>query len=364
MENIVTAGKEREMSSVAKMTFFGYDHSPLNLSPIKSLSSAVERHLATTQGKTTLLVESANLNQEDALTQQKDIKEYGGILNHLVAADLSHRIRRRPTISEVQYHVDFMADMPLDEIINNKYISLGSLQDYFKYKELERLDSEHTFDIEFENHSKNLVRRVTDLRMARTQFEVDARTLWNKGALDGVIERRRKYYKNLSISNGIRDDDCIQQLTTRVEDLLKGEGGGLFLPFGRSHFTIAEGVRTALQDKKGFVGDQIIVGDPVIEDEIVQAFRDGSGENLPDDVFAQEMLYRGLLARLVNVAERLGILSRVCLRYEDISSILANIARSFSIEEIRDLCGPKVDLMGIIQAHQDFPKIDDLLSEE
>lgn len=364
MEHIATVGKEGEMSSEARMTFFGYDHSSLNLSPIESLSSAFESHLVTTQGPTTLLVESANLNQEHARIQQENIEAYGGILNNLVAVYLSQLVQRRPTISEVQYHVDFMADMPLEEILNNKYISLESLQGYFKYKEYERLALKHEFDIEFEQHPKNLVRRVADLGTARTQFQVESRKLWDKGDLDSVIERRKKYYRNLLLSNGIRDVDCTQQIKGRMEDLLKGEGGGLFLPFGRSHLTIAEGVGTALQDKKGFVGDQMVVGDPVIEDEILQAFREGSGESLPDDIFAQEMLYRGLFARLVNVTERMGLLPRVCLRYEDISSILAGMARSFSIEEIRDLCGSKSDLMGVIQAHEDFSKIDDILSEE
>lgn len=337
---------EEEPAARVHVEFFGFTHDSLNLKVIPQMVTALERILADRTGKIILFMEAADLTRTQAEKIKTKIKEIG-FLGAYIWEFLDSQSGNPPTRERVIRRIQEIAASDLQTVLQKELLSEEDLLDYFLYQELDLLSTKYDFNIEFETHPPAILER---LRQLGTKFDSLSHKLdevWAKGDFDGVLTVAHEMEPVLFEETSIREPDIIEYLKKNAKKLLrKPQGGALFIIFGSTHYRLFTTLKEKLSPGPSFSFDS----NPSLHEQILDLSVDELLRNkqpIPDNLWAQ-WIVAGQFSR--SVAENSDINS-LATSFEFISFSLTRLAMSLSLEEIRQLCESKQDLLEFLRNH-------------
>lgn len=316
----------------AVVAFHGMIHSPFNLEGIAPVVNHFEQLLEQSSGRNVLYKESASFTPEVA-EMSKMVIENHGLVDPLLGDILrAHRVsptqetldRLRQTIDQAGFRAIEMGLVPP---------TMG--QEFFLSRELERLRSRSQFDIEYESHSEDKVRGISEALDEVQVMEGDNITHWMNGDVDQIVANKKRIHQTTRRLTELRELDIIKDLTVIATDLAKEKHNGVvFVLFGGTHATMIDMLQKDLAEETDIGFESTSAGLTQSPEAVIQ-------EGLQNDTAITDEVYaQHFLETIMSVTVQTHAMSRrrftdYAQHYETIARAITGIATSFTLDDIR-----------------------------
>lgn len=342
--------------------FHGYNHTSFNLQALRHISDDLTNLLQSVPRKATVFLE---LGRDATPALDADFRwrmqTYGGLEYYPAVGVLKRQYDRFPTMDEVKRRKEAIEDSDLDSAIKRKLIPLDSLLYYFQYQELAKLSRDYEFDVVREVSTQATVRSVGQLVDTHEALQRKSLEEWQNGDPSHLVENWKRYTKMDLDVVFMRDRDIAETLKSRTRNLLKGEGGSIFILSGSAHEPLISMLQRKLGSNPAMSLQSSIFGsENDIYLKIISGLR--NKQDVSDDLYAQEFFQRQLLQSILDRALESGGIAELAYGFEDISTELDTIATSVPLDEIEDICVRKEDLVDFLRHHPLSNRVRFLLS--
>lgn len=333
----------------ARVVFYGMIHSPFNLEGIKPAVGRFEQFLTSSSGRNVLYKESATFTPEVA-EMSKHVIEHHGLVDPLLGDILrAHRVTNinQETLDRLRQTINRAGTRAIE--IGLVPPTMG--QDFFLSYELEKLRSRFPFDVEFESHSENTVREISD-RLAEVQsLEGENIDSWMRGRVDRIVENKKKVHQaTLNIAE-VRYKDIVKDLANITRSLAHDKQNSvLFVMFGGSHASMIETLQQTASTEEQVDYETINAGLSQSPEVVIQQALQARRE-IPDDVYAQHFLETVLSVTVQTHAMSRRRFTAYVENYETIAKTISAIATSLSLAEIEDIAKSRRDILDFLRAH-------------
>lgn len=332
----------------AVVAFHGMIHSPFNLEGIAPVVNSFEQLLGQSSGRNVLYKESASFTPEVA-EMSKMVIENHGLVDPLLGDILrAHRVsptqetldRLRQTIDQAGFRAIEMGLVPP---------TMG--QDFFLSYELEKLRDRFLFNIEYESHSENVVREISEVLAEAQTMEEDNITHWMNGDVDQIVANKKRIHQTTRHLAELREPDIVKDLGGLARSLAQERKNGVvFVLFGGTHATMIDTLQQDLAEETGIGFASTSAGLPQSPESAIQeGLR--TDQEVSDDVYAQHFL-----ETVMSVSVQTFVMGRrrftdYTQHYETIARTITGIATSFSLDNIRQISRERRDILEVLRQH-------------
>lgn len=332
----------------AVVGFYGTIRSPFNLEGIKPEVDCFEQLLTQSPGRKVLYIEDATMTKETA-EMSKMVIENHGLVDPLLGNFL-RAMRVTPTL-ETLHQLGQKITSAGYRSLEMGLIPPTEAQQFFLNQELERLRSSFQFDIEYESHSEQTVKEISERLNEAQIMEGENIESWMSGRVDKIVDNKKKIHNTTRQIAVIREPDIVRDLTFIIEAILQDEEkGALFLPFTAVNRPLIYSLRRNFWENSPIELRLMSTGLEQSPEMIIQEGLQ-NGTPVPDEVYAQHFL-----ETLMSVSVQTYTMSRrrflpYAQNYETVARTISEIATSFSLPEIEELARSRKDLLDVLRAH-------------
>lgn len=338
-----------ELRHNPRFIFYGVLHYQLNLQGIKPLIASFEEALDQSSGRSILFLEDVERTKEEAIFGKWFAEEYG-LTNALLAGISQSRENLPPTAKAVLTAVSKLNQMisalGIPESVQRGFLPLAHLREFLLYLELDRLRTKVQFEVEFEAHEPATLQEIEGLKARSVSILQETNRLWVDGKFEEAIRRHRANSLITHQVNELRAPDTFADLKGLAASLLDCDRKGiLFTVFGGAH-------EREVVLLKNMFNENIPVQFDVInfatspEMEIESALQ--NGQDVKDEVYARHLLHMLMLSSVETFTDRHGRLFDLARNYEMVYQAISEVVRSFSLEEISDICKRRMNVYGML----------------
>lgn len=341
--DLISPEKELDPKPRVLVTFFGENHHEINLQNLDLIKEALTQHLEKSSGRQIVLLETPYASISEVESYKKDIKEHG--FHIATVGRQMARIYRQPVSPYlVRSFIEKVSRSSRDDLVGT-LIPIQGLREYFFSEMFEGLQKRYGFEIEFETHTKQVQdKRVEKIRQW-LEIQYAAIKDWHEGKFWDFLDKWKAYFVLDDQSNLSREEDLVSDISKIIKKLYKEKSGGsLFILMGSNHALMMDRIKQKTS-RFGAVFEVILT----TYEEIHSKMR--KGDQVPDLLYAQEFFSRQLAE---NIAQTLIGQKRyffLASNLETIIEVSEQIARDYSLEEIRKICEAKTDLIPILKNH-------------
>lgn len=334
----------------ARVTFYGMVHSPFNLEGIKPAVNHFEQLLASSSGRNVLYREDATLTFEDAERNKIVIAHHG-----LVDPILGNIFRAHGELPRGQDDLDNLRQA-VDRAGTRRAIESGLVpshmaQDFFLSYELEKLRDRFPFDIEYESHSEDTVREISDLLTEAQALEGENLDYWMRGQVDRIVVNKKKSHRATFHIAQLRRPDIVDDLAKIAGDLAKDKQNGVtFVLFTVLNAPIIDSLQEDVPWETQIGFETINAGLPQSPDtKIQEGLR--TGKEVPDEVYAQHFFQTLMSVSVQTAAMYRRRPSAYAENYETLARTISTIATSFSLQQIEEISKSRRDILDVLRTH-------------
>lgn len=328
--------KEAELRPSVNLLFVGYNHEPLNIQAIPRISQRIDEVFTSTPGRKVLFLENAGASHEDARRVESGVRDFG-FRNYLVPTILAaqgiapSKLGVRSFILETERQIDSGGALAFP---------LKFLQSYYLHRELDRLRDKHGFDIKFESHSPDILRRDIQSSSTYKEFMVKAEEAWKTGDFEAFLRNERSALTLIRANGALRDQEITEDLGRIATRMFQdGKGGAIAMIMGESHASLADSIPAKAKKAKFKTIKSLAIADIDPRAKAIDAISKGA-ENA-DELVVQAGLAGIVGNALINSLIQAGESQRVMAHFEEYVEAIGITASGFSLEEVKQICVEK-----------------------
>lgn len=325
--------------SLVTVVFNGVIHAPLNLEATDTLSTEMSSTFSQHRGKRIVFLEHAGADVMAALRYKGDVERLG-FLKITTEAMLGEEWGRVPTSRETRERMrDISRTKDLAEVLRRKLIHPTKFFSYFIDKTLDEVRDKYPFDTVFECHSQSFNEQDHQISAGEEDLEESANTYWDNGEFDLAVSTYKELKRSIMRSGISRNPDIISLGKKSVEQLLRGQDGGvLYMVFGVAHEQAAHDIAAHFSDDN--VDLQVVSDVDGTMPDLLMAKGIELGTDIDDLVYA-----RGFLLSLTNKEAFYAYTELVPEDLEGFARSYGSFVREvvreinlLSLDDIRNMC--------------------------
>ena len=342
---------ETEPHPKVLISFYGLHHDELNLQVIDDIRHQISQHFRESPGRKVIFLESAAISRSDADRAYKGFRKEGLLRHYLRHSIWTDELGVEPSDNQIEKRIQLISDSDLPTILDKQLIPRSFfILNYYLYQELDNLKRDLNFDIQFESHSKESLKKIQTVQTEFTELNNKSHLNWQNGNFDQAIEYHKEFYKKILQGGVLREEEVVDDLKSLARKLLKEKNGGsIFIIFGNAHSIVTDILKRKLGPTSPVTTNYIDHSPTASEIEIAKNLR--NKENISDVMYARN-LFEGTTFWLIKKLQWPKNTTQFASNFETILKTVNEVANSLSLEEIREICEKRVNLLELLRNHR------------
>lgn len=324
--------------STAVIITHGFEHLPLNLQAVTSISTTIRRAFTGGRKEGILFIERAGPTYERAETFAREVDRYGGLWNANYREIIVRRFGSKKADELMEQYRRTLSLSDGETIIENALVPTPL--NHYLYREIDLLRAEYGFQLKVEGHSKEVLRRMDIEEKKAHNAEQNGHDALLRGDFASAVRWEEKRARSLLVDCQLksgRERELAKDFGDWISALLQNpEGGVLVGVVGYNHAI------SLFPPLKAVFGDRI---QSIAESSVPQNYvwllinqRVRSGEQAEPVLYARSIfmsLAQGFVQWYYGNSHHLYAYG---LHYETILNELSRLTNSMSYQELERVC--------------------------
>lgn len=230
-------------------------------------------------------------------------------------------------------------------------VPIAMAREYFFYQGLEELRFRHTFDVEYERHSRGVVEQIATLAQEMDNASMASIGHWSNGRIGLLVGVQKRLHQASRQNAVLRESENVADLTRITEMILQNDDKGvLLIPFSAANSPLAHSLRRNFWENSP-IELRITRGGLERSPEVTIQERLQEGTEISDELYAQHFLGSVMSAAVKSFAASKGRFINYMQNYEALEETISTVATSFSLAEIEELAQSRKDILDVIRTH-------------
>ncbi len=324
----------------SRVVFYGFPHHELNLEAVPHIIGAFRAGLERQPRTATLFLETHYLPESNARHWEQLVIALGGLENLRIAQLLAEDTHKLPDREEIEAKRRALLNADYIDLVTSQALPAKYAEPLYLGREVDALRKSHAFDVAFESHPPQVARTLEGMQTGSNELRSAAFNSFMEKDFEGLMQNWRSHIQLEHMIKSTRHGFNLADIRRRLS--AGGEGSFIFVLAGTTHLALADQLKAGLPegDLTEVEAASFTPYADITEYKLYDALSRGEE---PEDIWYAQDFIEGIfgmdvLNRMDESLDNKEAMKRFAQNFEKISQATQRMAKSLSLDEIREMC--------------------------
>lgn len=324
----------------SRVVFYGFPHHELNLEGVPLIIDTFRAGLERQPRAATLFLETHYLPESNARHWEQLVTALGGLENLRIAQLLAEDSHKLPDREEIETKRRALLNADLIDLVTSGALPAKYAEPLYFGREVDALRKAHTFDVAFESHPPQVAKTLEGMQTGSNELRSAAFNSFMEKDFEGLMGNWKSHIQLEHMIKSTRHGFNLADIRRRLA--AGGEGSFIFVLAGTTHLALADQLREGLPESDS-TEVEAVSQMPYVDITEYKLHNALSRGEEPEDIWYAQDFIEGIFGMdvLNRMDEKLGdkeAMKRFAQNFEKISQATQRMAKSLSLDEIREMC--------------------------